>query len=110
MKNTYSGTLIYNNLGEYELGKTNISEILNIIYRHPTNNHIQIKMTNKTKTLFNEDGVLYYKPILPGLYSLHVSGEDIETVLFDNVGEELEITISAEALEGTPYGRKQFAS
>ena len=33
MKNTYSGTLVYNNLGEYELGKTNISEILNIIYR-----------------------------------------------------------------------------
>lgn len=108
--NTYYGRLIYNDQGEYELhsptGIVNISHILKNIY-FADNNYIKIKIMNGCKVLFNEEGNLYLKVIIkPKLASYHVNGNDLETVLFDLVGQDLEILLFAEALEGDKYGTK----
>jgi len=107
-----NGILEFTEQGRYELhhpnsGITDISSILETIYMHSESKyHINIKITNGCKTLFNEDGSLYLSRIRPKLYSYYVSGEDLETVLFNSVGKELDITIFAEALEGTDYGKQ----
>lgn len=97
----YSGKLVYNSNGEYELhnGKiVNLSNMLKKVYYHPTNNYINIKIMNGSRLLFNEDGNLHYKPIGKHFYSLHVDGEDLETILFESTDKDLEVKIYAEVL------------
>jgi hypothetical protein len=100
---TYTGELDYTQDKEYILtspgGVVNISKLLEKVYYHSTNNHIQIKIMNKTKTLFNEDGILFYDKVAPKKYKLSVSSEILEDVLQDSVGLDLEIVVNAEALD-----------
>jgi len=110
---TYTGKLIYTDDAEYELhspeGTTNLSKMLNKVYYNSISNHINIKIMDKTKTLFNEDGNLYLKVVAkPDFTSLFVNGVDLGEALFNAVDKDLEITICAEALDeasgGIDYG------
>jgi hypothetical protein len=101
---THTGELDYTKEGDYILtspgGIVNISNLLKIIYYHPTNNHIKIKIMNGKKTLFNEDGILYLKVVFdPDITDYFISSEDLTDVLFTHVGDDLEIEIYAEALD-----------
>ena len=108
-EHTYTGELDLTQEGDYILlshsGTVNISEKLHKIYYNPPrykgdklNNHIQIKIMNKSKTLFSEDGNLIYTKVASKDYRYSINSEILEDVLWDSVGLDLEITISAEAL------------
>lgn len=106
---TYNGELAYNNNAEYELstpgGIVNISQLLDSIY-YADNNHIEIKIMEGCKILFDESGFLLLKKDKSNIYSYHVAGEPLEEKLFNNTDKILEITIFAEAL-GDTYGTSQ---
>ena len=100
---TFSGMLTYSELGDYILSSptqtTNISTILKKIYcwHH---NQIDIKIMKGCKILYNEqDGRLLKKLDKYGLNSYHVNGLDLEEVLFNSVGLDIDIEISSSALE-----------
>lgn len=99
---TYNGSLVYDDLGNYQLiyptGSTNISKILNKIY-YADKNYIELKIMNGCKTIFNEKGNLYIKPDDYGVYCYHIDGECLESVLFFNTDKDLDIEIYAEALD-----------
>lgn len=109
---TYYGKLICDQNGNYKLysasGIINISEMLNMVYYHPTNNHIYIYIMDNPKVLFNEDGILYYSKIAPKTYTYHINGENLEAVLYAAQGKHIEITIHAEALEEIDYGETNY--
>ena len=100
----YSGKLSYNQDANYILyspttkSTTNISDILyNICYS--SNNYIEIKIMKGCKILFNESGRLLNKiDDKNGLLSYHINSEDLESVLFFNTGEYLDIEIYSEVL------------
>ncbi len=108
---TYNGKLIYNDLGEFELqfskkgkeGIVNISKLLDQIY-YSDNNVARVKVSISTskglKIIFNEEGYLIKKKIIPPkLMSYHINSYDLETKLFDNTGNYVEIEITAKALQ-----------
>ena len=99
-KNTkiYTGKLSYNQDANYILhspisGTTNISDILyNICYS--SNNQIEIKIMKGCKILFNESGRLLNKiDDINGLLSYHVNSEDLESVIFNNCDDFVDIEI-----------------
>jgi len=100
----YTGKLSYNQDANYILyspttkSTTNISDILyNICYS--SNNYIEIKIMKGCKILFNESGRLLNKiDDKNGLLSYHINSEDLESVLFFNTGEYLDIEIYSEVL------------
>ena len=107
---TYTGKLIYTDDAEYELhspeGTTNLSKLLNKVYYHSISNHINIKIMDKTKTLFNEDGNLYLKVVAkPSFTSFFVNGVDLGEELFNAVDKDLEVTLYAEALDEASGGK-----
>ena len=101
----YTGKLSYNEQANYILyspttkSTINISDILyNICYS--SNNQIEIKIMKGCKILFNESGRLLNKiNNKNGLLSYHVNSEDLESVLFFNTNEYLDIEISSVVLE-----------
>jgi len=101
---TYSGKLIYNDGNIYTLYSpttksiTNISDILyNICYS--SNNQIEIKIMKGCKILFNESGRLLKKiDKQNGLLSYHVNSEDLESVIFNNCDDFVDIEIFSEVL------------
>jgi len=107
----YSGKLIYNDGNIYTSyspttkSTINISDILyNICYS--SNNQIEIKIMKGCKILFNESGRLLNKiDDKNGLLSYHVNSEDLESVLFNNCDDFVDIEISSEILDD--MGRKQ---
>ena len=99
-KNTkiYTGKLSYNEQANYTLysptsGTINISDILyNICYS--SNNYIEIKIMKGCKILFNESGRLLNKiDDKNGLLSYHVNSEDLESVIFNNCDDFVDIEI-----------------
>jgi len=100
-KNTiiYTGKLSYNEQANYIIyspttkSTINISDILyNICYS--SNNQIEIKIMKGCKILFNESGRLLNKiDDINGLLSYHVNSEDLESVLFNNTEEYLDIEL-----------------
>ena len=95
----YSGKLSYDQDANYILyspttkSTTNISDILyNICYS--LNNQIDIKIMKGCKILFNESGRLLNKiDDNNGLLSYHVNSEDLESVLFYNCDDFVDIEI-----------------
>ena len=107
----YTGKLSYNEQANYTLysptsGATNISDILyNICYS--SNNYIEIKIMKGCKILFNESGRLLNKiDDKNGLLSYHVNSEDLESVLFNNCDDYLDIEIFSEVLLDDINGRQ----
>ena len=108
---TYSGKLFYNEQADYIIyspttkSTINISDILyNICYS--SNNQIEIKIMKGCKILFNESGRLLNKiNDINGLLSYHVNSEDLESVLFNNCDDFVDIEISSEILDD--MGSKQ---
>jgi hypothetical protein len=114
-KNIYvfSGIFIYNDLAEYEIhfsnGYINISNILNRVY-NSNNNYIEIKIMNCCKLIYNEKGNLLKRKDNNGILSYHINGCNLDLAMFNNVDEDLEITIYAEAEETGDkysYGKQQ---
>ena len=110
----YTGKLIYNDGNIYTLyspttkSTTNISDILyNICYSY--NNYINIKIMKGCKILFEEDGRLINKiNNKNGLLSYHVNSEDLESVLFYNTDDFVDIEIYSGFLDDMDYmDRKQ---
>jgi len=107
----YSGKLSYNQDANYILyspitkSTTNISDILyNICYS--SNNQIEIKIMKGCKILFNESGRLLNKiDDINGLLSYHVNSEDLESVIFNNCDDFVDIEIFSGFLDD--MGRKQ---
>ena len=105
-KNTkiYTGKLFYNEQANYTLyfptsDTINISDILYNIW-YSSNNYIEIKIMKGCKILFNESGRLLNKiDDKNGLFSYHVNSEDLESVLFFNTEEYLDIEIYSEVLD-----------
>lgn len=99
---TYSGRLVYNQDAMYELHspteKINISELLNKIY-HADNNYIEIKIMKQCKLIYQEQGSLLMKKDDFGIFCYHINGLNLEYFLFNNVGEDIEITMYAKELE-----------
>jgi len=95
----YSGKLSYDQDANYILyspttkSTTNISDILyNICYS--LNNQIDIKIMKGCKILFNESGRLLNKiDDNNGLLSYHVNSEDLESVIFNNCDDFVDIEI-----------------
>jgi len=108
----YSGKLIYNDGNIYTLYSTttkstiNISDILyNICYS--SNNQIEIKIMKGCKILFNESGRLVNKiDKQNGLLSYHVNSEDLESVIFNNCDDFVDIEICSEVLLDDIDGRQ----
>jgi len=108
---SYSGKLSYNEQANYILyspitkSTINISDILyNICYS--SNNHIEIKIMKGCKILFNESGRLVNKiDKQNGLLSYHVNSEDLESVLFNNCDDFIDIEIYSGFLDD--MSRKQ---
>ena len=95
---TYSGKLSYNQDANYQIqspisSTINISDILyNICYS--SNNQIEIKIMKGCKILFNESGRLLNKiDDINGLLSYHVNSEDLESVIFNNCDDFVDIEI-----------------
>lgn len=89
---------------DYIINNTNLSEILRKIY-FCDNNHIYIRIYSEGKNKFEEDGNLYLriieKPRRIGklcLTDYFVLGENLESKLFELVGQDVEVTIYGEAL------------
>ena len=105
----YEGRLEYDQDGAYVIHNHNtntvfsLSSLLFKIYYAPIN-RIKIKIMNGCKTLFNEDGNLYLKRGVNGIYGYHVNGMDLESILFNNTDEYLEVTIAHGLSEGELYG------
>jgi len=108
---TYSGKLLYNQDANYILHSptnnniTNISDILyNICYSY--NNYINIKIMKGCKILFEEDGRLLNKiNDKNGLLSYYVNSEDLESIIFNNCDDFVDIEIYSGFLDD--MGRKQ---
>ena len=112
-KNTkiYTGKLSYNEQANYQIQSPtsdtiNISDILyNICYS--SNNQIEIKIMKGCKILFNESGRLLNKiNDKNGLLSYHVNSEDLESVIFNNCDDFVDIEIFSEVLLGEFNGRQ----
>jgi len=94
-----NGKLIFDDNGDYIIispttkSTINISDILyNICYS--SNNQIEIKIMKGCKILFNESGRLLNKINKQnGLLSYHVNSEDLESVLFYNTEDFIDIEI-----------------
>ena len=107
----YSGKLSYDQDANYILyspttkSTTNISDILyNICYS--LNNQIDIKIMKGCKILFNESGRLLNKiDDNNGLLSYHVNSEDLESVLFNNCDDFIDIEIFSEVLDEIDGGQ-----
>jgi len=101
-KKYFNGRLVYNDKGNYQLisptAKTDISIILNKTYCYYSN-YIDIKIIKNCKLLYNEQGRLLKKLDIYGMNSYHVNGLDLESVLFNLVGEDIDIEIFSKALE-----------
>lgn len=109
---TACGRLEYSDYAQYQIitsnGVTNISEILDKIY-YSTNNKIKIKIMNGSKTLYNEEGNLLKKPGDYGIYDYHINGYDLEQVLFDYTGKNIDIEIVADA-ESLGQGEVEYGT
>jgi len=108
---TYSGKLSYNQDANYQIqspisSTINISDILyNICYS--SNNQIEIKIMKGCKILFNESGRLLNKiDDINGLLSYHVNSEDLESVIFNNCDDFVDIEICSEVLLDDIDGRQ----
>ena len=107
----YTGKLSYNEQANYILyspttkSTINISDILyNICYS--SNNQIEIKIMKGCKILFNESGRLLNKiNDINGLLSYHVNSEDLESVIFNNCDDFVDIEIFSGYLDD--MGSKQ---
>lgn len=112
---TYSGRLVYNQDANYELTSPtdtiNISEILDKVC-NSSKKYIEVKIMNCCKLIFAEQGnLLKYKSYDTGVVDYHINGNCLGDVLFFNTGELLDVTIYADALNGTGdrcgYGKQQ---
>lgn len=121
METTCAGKLVinedYNDL-VYEIHNSNgwvfhLSKALDYIYKSLKSNHISLQIYGKGKLLFNENSNLYKnKNKLLGdskySYTYFIEGNgNLENVLFDNTGETIDLTLSADAI-GDNY--EQFYS
>ena len=109
---TLYGKLVYNDKlsrkedAEYELHTPgifhNISNLLKQVY-YADNNRINIKIFNSTpdglKLIYNEDGNLLLKKNAYCIYGYHINGEDLDTALFNNVDNFIEVIVLAEGIE-----------
>jgi len=108
----YTGKLSYNEQANYIIYSPttkltiNISDILyNICYS--SNNQIEIKIMKGCKILFNESGRLVNKiDKQNGLLSYHVNSEDLESVIFNNCDDFVDIEICSEVLLDDIDGRQ----
>ncbi len=98
----FTGKLVYNDDGNYELhndeGIFYLTDALNEIY-YSRNNHLSLRIANGNKLLFNEDSTIYKKINKYGIYSFYICGADLETVLFNNTDEIVDVVIMAEAMD-----------
>ena len=108
---TYTGKLIYDQNALYILyspitkSTINISDILyNICYS--SNNRVKIRILKGCKILFDESGRLVNEiNVNNGLLNYYVNSEDLESIIFNNCDEYVDIEIYSEFLDD--MGRKQ---
>ena len=83
----------------YQGRNVNINDILYSMYVDKSD--VSIKIINKYSgnVLFDVTGKLYKDRIQPKYYSYHINGQDLEEVLWNNVGRKLTIEISNVTIE-----------
>lgn len=101
------GKLVYNDDGKYELhiedGVLCLTDILTEAYYSDVSNRVSLRIMEGNKILFQEDSNIYKKPNDYGIYSYYITGNDLETKLFDNTDKTVEVKLFAEAVED--YGQ-----
>lgn len=69
----------------------NISETLNIMLLSDV--FVEVRRTYSGKVLFSESGKLIKEKVAKCLYLYHVNGVNLDEVLWNNVGNKLEIEV-----------------
>jgi len=95
MKIDLYGKLKMNDNGEYIIGKTNLTKILNKIY-YSERPFLSIIVESKTRTLFKSKGELYFDKDDYGIWCWHVNGDCLESVLFNHTEEVVYIIIDTD--------------
>lgn len=106
-----SGKLIYDDNAEYQLisptGTVNISTFLDKVY-NSNNQYIKIKIMNCCKLIFEEQGKLLKKLDQFGINCYHINSCNVDYTLFQEVDNDIEITIFAETIrQGDRYSYEQ---
>lgn len=70
---------------------TNVSEVLNLMLMEKV--FVSVKKMFSKKELFRASGKLIKESTPSKLYLYHVGGQNLDSVLWDNVGKKLEIEI-----------------
>ena len=110
-KEIVEGKLDYDEDGKYAVienaVKFNLSDLLDTVYA-AKNNRINLRITNGNELLFQEDSTLYKNKNKHNFYTYFVTGADLETILFDNVGKEVTVEVAAKSVGAGNY--EQFYS
>lgn len=86
--------LKYNNIDYtmfYKGRNINISEVLNVQLMNDV--YVRVEDTYTNEILFEEKGQLIKNRIDKGFYLYYINGQDLDSVLWDNVGQRLCIEI-----------------
>ena len=78
----------------YQGRSVNISDILSGMYVDKSIIKVKISDKYSGKVLFDATGELHKDKIQPRYYSYHIDGQDVEEVLWNNVGRKLVIKIN----------------
>lgn len=116
---TFNGKLLYDQNANYILhsptSDINLSNILQKTFCY-YDNVINIEIRKGYKTLYAEEGHLINEVSKHNILTYHINGADLEEVLFNNVGEYLDIEIYSKRLvelvrQGeVVYGTEQIRS
>ena len=93
MKIDLYGKLKMNDNGEYIIDKTNLTKVLKKIY-NSERPFLSITIESETRTLFKSKGELYFDKDDYGIWSWHVNGDCLESVLFNYTDKVLDIIIN----------------
>ena len=83
----------------YQGRNANISDILYSMYIDIADVNMQIINQYSGEVLLNATGELYKDKIQPKYYSYHIDGQDVEEVLWNNVGRKLVIYMKNVTME-----------
>ena len=90
------GMLEYTDDGRYVLDGLDISAILKEVYYSDKSNAISFRINKGCRTLFNEEGTLLIRMSEEAncIYGYHINGEDLETKLFNTVGNVIGVELA----------------
>jgi len=99
MKMDLYDKLKMNDNGEYIIDRINLTKVLKKIY-YSERHFLSITIESETRTLFKSKGELYFDKDDYGIWSWHVNGDCLESVLFNHTEEVMDIIIDTNVEAG----------